>query len=94
MHWDICKKQSNTFELDRIMGIAFIFVNCDMGSEIQTVSRLKELCNEVQGTYGIYDFVWKLNYDDIESFEETLRKIRRLQNITHTTTIHTIPEQS
>ena len=30
----------------------------------------------------------------MESFEETLQKIRRLQNITHTTTIHTIPEQS
>ncbi len=76
------------------MSIAYILVNCDMGYEIQIISRLKELCDEVQGTYGIYDFICKLNYDDTESFDETLRKIRRLQNITHTTTIHTIPEQS
>jgi len=76
------------------MGIAFILVNCDMGHEIQTISRLKELCNEVQGTYGIYDFVCKLDYDSLESFEETLQKIRRTENITHTITIHTIPEQS
>ena len=76
------------------MSIAYILVNCDMGYEIQIIARLKELCNEVQGTYGIYDFICKLNYDDMGSFEETLRKIRRLQNITHTTTIHTIPEQS
>jgi len=76
------------------MGIAYILVNCDMGHEIQTIARLKEICNEVQGTYGIYDFVCKINYDGMESFEETLRKIRRLQKITHTTTIHTIPEQS
>jgi len=76
------------------MNIAYILVNCDMGHEIQTIEKLKELCNEVQGTYGIYDFICKLNYDDVESFEETLQKIRRLQTITHTITIHTIPEQS
>jgi len=76
------------------MGMSFILVNCDMGYELQTVANLKELCDEVQGTYGIYDFVCKLNYDDMESFEQTLQNIRRLENITHTITIHTIPEQS
>ena len=76
------------------MGIAFILVNCDMGYEIQTIERLKELCNEIQGTYGIYDFVCKLDYNSIGSFEETLQKIRHVENITHTITIHTIPEQS
>lgn len=76
------------------MGIAFFLVNCDMGHEIQTITRLKELCDEVQGTYGIYDFVCKLNYDSIESLEETLQKIRGVEKVTHTITIHTIPEQS
>ena len=76
------------------MGTVFIFINCDMGYEIKTIERLKELCNEVQGTYGIYDFVCKLIYSDMGSFEETLKKIRHTENITHTITIHTIPEQS
>ena len=76
------------------MSIAFILVNCDMGYEIQTIKRLKELCDEVQGTYGLYDFICKLNYGNMESFEQTLQNIRRLENITHTITIHTIPEQS
>lgn len=76
------------------MSIAFILVNCDMGYEIETITRLKELCNKVQGTYGIYDFVCELNYDSIEYLENTLQKIRRLKNITYTVTIHTIPEQS
>ncbi|MEK0349224.1 MAG: Lrp/AsnC family transcriptional regulator [Nitrosopumilus sp.] len=76
------------------MGISFVLVNCDMGSEIQTIEKLKELCDEVQGTYGIFDFICKLNYDNIESFEETLQKIRQIEKITHTNTIHTIPEQS
>ena len=76
------------------MGIAFILVTCDMGSEIQTITKLKELCDEVQGTYGIFDFICKLNYDNIESFEKTLQKIRQIEKITHTNTIHTIPGQS
>ena len=76
------------------MGIAFILVTCDMGSEIQTIAKLKELCDEVQGTYGIFDFICKLNYDNMESFEKTLQKIRKIEKITHTNTIHTIPEQS
>ena len=76
------------------MGIAFILVNCDMGSEIQTITKLKELCDEVQGTYGIFDFICKFDYDNIESFEKTLQKIRQIEKITHTNTIHTIPEQS
>ncbi len=76
------------------MGIAFILVNCDMGSEIQTIAKLKELCDEVQGTYGIFDFICKLNYDNIESFEKILLKIRQIEKITHTNTIQTIPEQS
>ena len=76
------------------MNIAFVLVNCDMGYEIQTIVKLKELCNEVQGTYGLYDFICKLNYDSMGSFEKTLQQIRRVENITHTITIHTIPEQS
>ncbi len=75
------------------MGIAFILVNCDMGYEIKTITKLKELCT-VQGTYGVFDFVCQCNYDDMESFEQILQKIRKIEKITHTITIHTIPEQS
>ena len=76
------------------MTTAFILINCDMGHEIDTITLLKELCDMVQGTYGIYDFICKLNYDDVESFEESVQKIRKIIYVTHTITIHTIPEQS
>ena len=76
------------------MAISFVLVNCDMGYELQTIAKLKELCDEVQGTYGIFDFFCTINYDDMESFEKTLQKIRSIKKITHTNTIHTIPEQS
>lgn len=76
------------------MGISFILVNCDMGHELETISKLKEVCDEVQGTYGVFDFICKLRYDNMDSFEKILQKIRRIEKITHTNTIHTIPEQS
>ena len=60
------------------MGIAFILVTCDMGYETQTIAKLKELCDDVQGTYGIFDFICKLNYNNIESFQKTLQKIRQI----------------
>ncbi len=41
-----------------------------------------------------FDFICKLRYDDMESFEQSLLKIRKIEKITHTNTIHTIPEQS
>ncbi|MFQ5476284.1 MAG: Lrp/AsnC ligand binding domain-containing protein [Nitrosopumilus sp.] len=76
------------------MGISFVLVNCDMGFEIETIAKLKELCDEVQGTYGIFDFICKIIYESTDSFEKTLQKIRQIEKITHTNTIHTIPEQS
>ena len=75
------------------MNSAFILVNCDLGYEIQTIEKLKELCDEVQGTYGIYDFICKFNYQDADILEGALQKIRHIEKVTHTVTIHTIPEQ-
>ena len=76
------------------MNTAFVLVNCDLGYEIQTIEKLKELCDEVQGTYGIYDFIGKINYQDIDVLEKKLQKVRHVEKVTHTVTIHTIPEQS
>ena len=75
------------------MAIAFILINCKIGNELEVIPNLKEYCSEVNGTYGIYDFICKLNYDDIDAFENSLKKIRKIRFVTHTNTIHTIPEQ-
>lgn len=76
------------------MSTAFILINCEMGNELQVIPSLKEYCSEVNGTYGIYDFICKFNYDNMDAFEELLKKIRKIRFITHTITIHTIPEQA
>jgi len=76
------------------MPIAFILINCEMGNELQVIPSLKKYCNEISGTYGIYDFIGKLKYVNMDEFEESLKKIRKIRFVTHTITIHTIPEQS
>ena len=76
------------------MVIVFVLVNCDMCHETDTIILLKELCDTVQGTFGIYNFICKFNYTDVEFFEKSVQKIRKIKHITHTITIHTIPEQS
>jgi DNA-binding Lrp family transcriptional regulator len=73
---------------------AFILINCKMGHELKVISNLKEYCSEVNATYGIYDFICKFNYDDVDTFENSLKKIRKIPFVTHTITIHTIPEQA
>ena len=55
------------------MAIAFILINCEMGNELKIIPNLKEYCTEVNGTYGIYDFICKLNYDSMNTFEDSLR---------------------
>ena len=76
------------------MATAFILINCEMGNELEVIPSLKEYCSEVNGTYGIYDFICKLNYDNMNAFEDSLKKIRKIRFVTHTNTIHTITEQS
>lgn len=76
------------------MVIVFVLINCGMGHETDTITSLKKLCDIVHGTFGIYDFICKFNYDDVKSFEESVQKIRKIKHVTHTITIHAIPEQS
>ena len=60
------------------MSIAFILINCEMGNELQVIPSLKKYCNEISGTYGIYDFIGKLKYVNMDEFEESLKKITNL----------------
>ena len=76
------------------MATAFILINCEMGNELEVIPSLKKYCSEVNGTYGIYDLICKLKYDNMNAFEDSLKKIRKIRFVTHTNTIHTIPEQS
>jgi len=71
----------------------FLLINCSGGHEKQVTSDLQELSAEVYNTFGIFDFVCKIQGKDTESIEKKIQNIRKIQYITSTNTIHTIPEQ-
>jgi len=49
---------------------------------------------EVQGTFGIYDIVCKMDVPNEELLQGIITsKIRKLLHVRHTNTIHCIPEQ-
>jgi len=75
---------------------AYILLNCDLGSEESTIQKLKDvnIVKEVQGTFGAYDILAKLESDSSEELNNTIStKIRHLDNIRSTTTLLTIEEQ-
>jgi len=75
-----------------IMTIAFVLLNCDIGSEKETIEQLKQLkiVKEVHGTFGAYDILAKLeapSHEDINT--ELSTKIRKLENVRSTMTLFT-----
>lgn len=75
------------------MESVFIFINCVGGYEKQITSNLQKLSVEVCPTFGIFDFVCKIQGKNIESTEEKIQTIRKIHHITNTNTLQTIPEQ-
>jgi len=77
------------------MAIAYVLINCDLGHEEQIIEELKHLSDvkEVNGTFGAYDILVK-----VESEPETLReiitwKIRKLDHVRSTLTLMGIKGQ-
>ncbi len=74
---------------------AYVLLNCELGSEESTIQKLKDvnIVKEVQGTFGAYDILAKLESDSSEELNNTIStKIRHLENIRSTTTLLTIEE--
>ncbi|MDH3490065.1 MAG: Lrp/AsnC ligand binding domain-containing protein [Nitrosopumilus sp.] len=71
----------------------FLLINCTGGHEKQVISDLQKLPVEICPTFGIFDFVCKIQGKDMASVEKNIQNIRKIQHITSTNTVHTIPEQ-
>lgn len=72
------------------MAVAFILINCELGSEEKIIESLKQIAGvvEVVGTYGAYDMIVKLNTDNVEKLRETITwKIRKIDKIRSTLTL-------
>lgn len=83
------------------MPIAFILLNSDLGSDQEIVTKIKEILNvekglkfEVQGVYGIYDIVVKIEADNADHLRSVItNKIRKIDKVQSTLTMMVIEEQ-
>ena len=77
------------------MVIAYVLINCDLGSEEQIIGELKHISDvkEVHGTFGAYDIITKVESDQISTLRETIMwKIRKLNRVRSTLTL-IVPEK-
>jgi DNA-binding Lrp family transcriptional regulator len=81
--------------------IAFILLNSDLGSDQEIVTKIKEILNvekglkfDVQGVYGIYDIVVKIEADNADHLRSVItNKIRKIEKVQSTLTMMVIEEQ-
>jgi DNA-binding Lrp family transcriptional regulator len=65
-------------------------INCDLGSEEDVIDALKNVedVKEIQGTFGAYDIIAKVDNSTIDTLRETITwKIRKIDRIRSTLTL-------
>ncbi|MDG7049753.1 MAG: Lrp/AsnC ligand binding domain-containing protein [Nitrososphaerota archaeon] len=83
------------------MPIAFILLNSDLGSDQEIITKIKEMLAvekgikfDVQGVYGIYDIVVKIEADNSDHLRNIITsKIRKIDKVQSTLTMMVIEEQ-
>ncbi len=76
-----------------ILAEAYVLLNCDIGSEGETIEQLQQLdmVKEVHGTFGAYDILAKLESSSNEDLNRTIStKIRKLENVRSSMTLLTM----
>jgi len=79
------------------MAEAYILINCEIGSEEQVITALKNIdgIKEVHGTFGAYDILAKIESAQVEDLRETITwKIRKKDKIRSTLTLMGIEVQN
>ena len=72
------------------MAIAYVLINCDLGSEEQIIEELKHISDvkEAHGTFGAHDILAKVESDQISTLRETIMwKIRKIDKVRSTVTL-------
>ena len=78
------------------MGTTYVLINCDLGKEEEIIDKLKKISEvkAVQGTFGAYDILAKIESDEEHKLRDTItNKIRKLDRIRSTLTL-TVTGQS
>ncbi len=75
------------------MEIAYVLINCDLGFEAEIIDEIKQLeaVKEVQGIFGAYDILVKLESANLENLRVIItRKLRKLNRVKSTLTLMTL----
>ena len=78
------------------MAVAYVLINCELGSEEAVISELKSIEGvvEVHGTFGAYDILAKVASSLVETLREIITwKIRKIPKIRSTLTLMGIDGQ-
>ncbi len=79
------------------METAYVLISCDLGSEMTVIEDLKHIdsVKEVQGTFGAYDIIAKVENQERDKLRETIIwNIRKLEHVHLTLSLMTIPGQN
>ena len=79
------------------MAIAYVLINCELGSEESIIQQLNNLdgVTEVNGTFGAYDILAKIESPTVDVLRETITwKIRKIDQIRSTLTLMGIEGQT
>jgi len=79
------------------METAYVLISCDLGFEDAVIEDLKHIdsVKEVQGTFGAYDIIAKLENQERDKIRETIIwNIRKIERVRSTLSLMTIPEQN
>jgi DNA-binding Lrp family transcriptional regulator len=78
------------------LATAYVLINCELGAEEFVISELNLIDGvvEVNGTFGAYDILAKVQSDQVEALRETITwKIRKIPKIRSTLTLMGIEGQ-
>jgi DNA-binding Lrp family transcriptional regulator len=78
------------------LATAYVLINCELGSEEFVISELKSIegVAEVNGTFGAYDILAKVESSQVEALREIITwKIRKIPKIRSTLTLMGIDGQ-
>lgn len=83
------------------MPTAYVLLNVKPNSELEVIKQIKGLMKnveqsvryELQGVYGVYDIVIKIESEMLDDVKNILAKIRKLGNVSSTMTMLVIEEQ-
>ena len=71
------------------MTIAYVLVNCELGTEDKIVEKLKEFeqVKDVFGTIGTHDMMVKLDAENFEKIRDLAQKIQKIEKVRSISTL-------